>query len=62
MTQNESHNKTRVAVWSTLRRLMDEHPDARIVTCPDNSTEAEECELYSVFYHERRNTIELTFD
>lgn len=59
MAQDETHNKTRIQVWATLRRLLDEHPDARIIT--NTNTHDDDLELSVVVYHAKQNTIELCF-
>lgn len=53
---------TRVRVWTELRRLMDEHPDARIVTDVGASLFSGWGDLYNVIWHEKEHTIELIFD
>lgn len=61
---NEGHNTTRVQVWVRLRTLLDEHPDARIITeytCNHDVGYSEDRELAAVLYHEKQNTIELCF-
>lgn len=62
--QDETQNKTPIAVWSKLRRLMDEHPDAKIVTwfSEDEKHYDGEAQLVNVMYRASDNTIELVFD
>jgi hypothetical protein len=70
MVINERNNKTPLAVWANLRQLMDEHPDAKIVTLVDEATceyvqigtKSDVLELVNVIYEEKMNVIELVFD
>lgn len=60
--QDETRNRTRLAVWAELRRLTEKHPDARIATDTDENAEPGMRELWSVIWHEKEHTIELVFE